>query len=417
MNILFLCHRIPYPPNKGDKIRSFNEIKYLSRNHNLSLAFLIDKKEDIQFIDKLREYCRTIDYDVINPIWQRIKSLPFLLSKKPLTIPYFYSSKLQKAIDKRLSEINFDVIFTFSSPMAEYVLKSKFSPLNRLNGSNGQKRIKLIMDFVDVDSDKWRMYAEYSPFPKSFIYKREYETLRAYERQIGELFDLSIFVSDAEVKVFKSFAPNVNAVSIPNGVDISYFKDSKTSLETDPHISNLMHKRSDKHFTLLFTGAMDYFANEDGVIYFWKEIWPLVKRYFPNTKFYIVGSNPSKKIKSLSKKDRDVIVTGQVKDVREYMHKADVFIAPLRIARGIQNKVLEALAAGLPVIATPLAAQGIECDGEGFLFVEDSAVKFARRTVEFAMGILNKDTDKKIESFLRCRHNWDKNLSKLEKLI
>ena len=117
MNILYICHRIPYPPNKGDKIRSFNEIKHLSKRHNISLACLVDNKRDLIHIDKLKEYCETVDYDVINPKWQKIKSLPYLFSKKPLTVPYFYSKKLQKAIDYRVSSIKFDAVFAYSSPM------------------------------------------------------------------------------------------------------------------------------------------------------------------------------------------------------------------------------------------------------------------------------------------------------------
>ncbi len=229
MNILFLCHRIPYPPNKGDKIRSFNEVKYLSKKHKIYLAFLIDNEKDLPYVNELKKYCETIDYDFISPGWQKIKSLPYLLSRKPLTVSYFYSKKLQKAVDYRLLTIKFDAIFAFSSPMAEYVLKSKvfrsrFDRGERINDP------MLIIDFVDVDSDKWRMYAEYSQFPKTLIYKNEWKSLMAYEKKIGKAFDISIFVSDAEVKLFKSFAPDVNAISIPNGVDLSYFSNIKSGL-------------------------------------------------------------------------------------------------------------------------------------------------------------------------------------------
>src|SRR4030067_1025585 len=156
MNILFLCHRIPYPPNKGDKIRSFNEIKYLSKNHDIYLAFLVDDTDDLTHVNELKKFCKEIDYDVIYPGWQKIKSLPYLFTKKPLSVPYFYSKRLQKKIDKKLSEIDFDVIFAFSSPMAEYVYRSESLHFKRHNKHSGRKmeRPRLIMDFVDVDSDK-----------------------------------------------------------------------------------------------------------------------------------------------------------------------------------------------------------------------------------------------------------------------
>lgn len=407
MNILFLCHRIPYPPNKGDKIRSFNEVKYLSKKHKIYLAFLIDNEKDLPYVNELKKYCETIDYDFISPGWQKIKSLPYLLSRKPLTVSYFYSKKLQKAVDYRLLTIKFDAIFAFSSPMAEYVLKSKvfrsrFDRGERINDP------MLIIDFVDVDSDKWRMYAEYSPFPKTLIYKNEWKSLMAYEKKIGKAFDISIFVSDAEVKLFKSFAPDVNAISIPNGVDLSYF--SNTTNKT-------IRSNEQKGFNILFTGAMDYFPNEDGVLFFYYKIWPIIKDKLPQSRFYIVGGNPSKKLKTITEKDKDVLLTGYVDDVRQYVWKADVFVAPLRIARGIPNKILEALAAGLPVVATSRASQGIGCNGNEFLFIENSAEKFAERTISFAEKHLSGEAIEKRESFLKQKYDWSRNLIELEKIL
>ena len=407
MNILFLCHRIPYPPNKGDKIRSFNEVKYLSKKHKIYLAFLIDNEKDLPYVNELKKYCETIDYDFISPGWQKIKSLPYLLSRKPLTVSYFYSKKLQKAVDYRLLTIKFDAIFAFSSPMAEYVLKSKvfrsrFDRGERINDP------MLIIDFVDVDSDKWRMYAEYSPFPKTLIYKNEWKSLMAYEKKIGKAFDISIFVSDAEVELFKSFAPDVNAISIPNGVDLSYF--SNTTNKT-------IRSNEQKGFNILFTGAMDYFPNEDGVLFFYYKIWPIIKDKLPQSRFYIVGGNPSKKLKTITEKDKDVLLTGYVDDVRQYVWKADVFVAPLRIARGIPNKILEALAAGLPVVATSRASQGIGCNGNEFLFIENSAEKFAERTISFAEKHLSGEAIEKRESFLKQKYDWSRNLIELEKIL
>ena len=267
---------------------------------------------------------------------------------------------------------------------------------------------KLIIDFVDVDSDKWRMYAEYSKFPKTLIYKNEWKSLMAYEKKIGKAFDISIFVSDAEVKLFKSFAPDVNAISIPNGVDLSYF--SNTTNKT-------IRSNEQKGFNILFTGAMDYFPNEDGVLFFYYKIWPIIKDKLPQSRFYIVGGNPSKKLKTITGKDKDVLLTGYVDDVRQYVWKADVFVAPLRIARGIQNKILEALAAGLPVVATYRASQGIGCNGNEFLFIENSAVKFAERTISFADKRLSGKAVEKRESFLKQKYDWSGNLIELEKIL
>jgi sugar transferase (PEP-CTERM/EpsH1 system associated) len=397
MNILFICHRIPFPPNKGDKIRSFNELKYLAEKHNISLAFLVDNKNDIRFIDELEKYCKTIDYDVINPKWQKVKSLPYLMSKKPLTVPYFYSKKLQNAIDRRLSETDFDVIFVFSSPMAEYVLQSRVKI---------RKRMRLIMDFVDVDSDKWRMYAEHSHFLGSFLYRKEWKSLMKYEKEVGELFDLCLFVSDNEVALYKSFAPDVKTVSIPNGVDFEYFSGGKPG-SGERHGKNV----------LLFTGAMEYFPNEDAVLYFSREIWPYVREKLPDSVFYVVGGKPSKRVRVLSENNSGIIVTGYVPDVREYFQKADLFVAPLRIARGIQNKVLEAMAAGIPVVARPEAVQGL-VDNNGYVSVASNPGTF----VDSIMEILN-DSQKReklifdAKGYINKYHNWHKNLDCLETAI
>jgi sugar transferase (PEP-CTERM/EpsH1 system associated) len=422
MNLLFLCHRIPYPPNKGDKIRSFNEIKHLSKKHDISLVCLVDDRKDLMHIDELKKYCKTIDYDVISPNWQKFKSLAYLFSKKPLSVPYFYSRKLQSAVDYRHSTIKFDAVFAFSSPMAEYVFKSRViqltphpSPLP--SGERYGAYPRLIMDFVDVDSDKWRMYSEHSFFPKSLIYKNEWKRLMKYERKVAGIFDISVFVSDAEVGIFKSFMPDAKAIAVPNGVDMAYFKSPHPPFTKVGQGGIVAGER--KEFNILFTGAMDYFPNEDGVLYFYNEAWPNIKDKLPQARFYIVGNNPSRRIKNIAKKDKNVIVTGYVSDVRDYFSIADIFIAPLRFARGIQNKVLEALASGLPVIATPQAVQGItikpQDEGE-YLFIEDSAFNFSDRIIQLAGGPLNGNTFQRSQSFLMQNHDWAKNMTRLEKM-
>ncbi len=397
MNILFLCHRIPYPPNKGDKIRSFNEIKHLSRKHRIFLACLIDNSDDVKYVDELKKYCDAVDYDMINPRWQKIRSIPYLFSSKPMSIPYFYSQHLQDTVDKRLSENDIDVIFAFSSPMAEYVI-------NRAGGI--KKQARLIMDFVDVDSDKWRMYSEHANFLYAFIYRKEWKSLMRYEKKVGELFDLSLFVSNNEVSLYKSFAPHVDVMSIPNGVDVDYFNDTK----------NVTREENEKH-VILFTGAMDYFPNEDAVLYFADEMWPKVKKKLPGSVFYVVGGNPSKRVIALSEGNSGIIVTGYVPDVRKYLHRADIFVAPLRIARGIQNKVLEAMAAGIPVVARPEAVKGLSANN-GYVSVAGNPDTF----VDSIMGILN-DSQKReklifdAREYVNTYHNWHKNLDCLETVI
>ncbi len=442
MNILFLVHRIPYPPIKGDKIRSFNELKYLSREHNIYLAFLIDDKSDLAYLDELRKYCIGLDWDIITPHFQKIRTLPYLITGKPLSVQYFYSKKLQEAIDNRLKESRIDIIICFSSPMAEYIFKSKLRQSstpkmeNRISDQGGPEghgwsnsqigldvpnHLKLIMDFVDVDSDKWLQYSKFARFPHSWIYDLEASRLSKYEQKVAEIFDHSLFVSQNEVDLFKKRNPHINNVSaIPNGVDLEYFNsDLRDSL--NPLMGNNRDERqqstSNHQPILLFTGAMDYFANIDGVTWFANKVFPLIKKQIPGITFYIVGNNPVKEIKSL-RKDKGILVTGFVPDTREYLGKATVFVAPLRIARGIQNKILEAMAMGIPVVTTPQALQGIQAKIGEDLLAEEDPESFASAVVRLIRdNNLREYFRNNGKNFIENKYSWDKNLEILKNTI
>ena len=266
MKILYIAHRIPYPPNKGDKIRSFNEIKYLSQNHEIHLACLADDSKDLKYEDDLKKYCKTTNVVLVNPKLAKLKSVFYLFSRKPLSVPYFYSKKLQEIINFLLSVNSFDAILCFSSPMAEYVFRSKFladgfltlENRNRIArnqypeisnwnpaSSIQQPATKLIMDFVDVDSEKWAQYAKYASFQKSWIYKLESRRLSRYEQKVAETFDHSIFVTDSEVKIFKDRNPYIKNISaIPNGVDLDYFSPRYPG---EPGLSNEQQAVSNQH--------------------------------------------------------------------------------------------------------------------------------------------------------------------------
>jgi len=425
MRILFLCHRIPYPPNKGDKIRSFNEIKHLSQNHEIHLACLADNPKDLKYECDLKKYCKTTNVIFINPKLAKLKSTIRLFSTKPLSICYFYSKRLQKAIDHLLSTHHFDCIFCFSSPMAEYIFRSKFlvsgfqkldfnKNINRPETSNQQPATK-IMDFVDVDSDKWAQYARYASFPKSWIYKLEGKRLSRYERKVAESFDHCIFVTNAEGKIFESKNPSIkNITVIQNGVDLDYFS---PRFNEQPATSNQQPATSFQQPVIVFTGAMDYYANVDGVVWFTKEILPLVKQEIPEIRFYIVGSNPTKEVLSLSD-NNNVTVTGYVPDTREYLGKATVVVVPLRIARGIQNKILEAMATGVPVVATPKAFEGIEAEPDRDLVLGEDPKKFADLVIKLIKEVsLRESIGNNARRVIENNYCWSKNLERLDRIL
>jgi glycosyltransferase involved in cell wall biosynthesis len=292
------------------------------------------------------------------------------------------------------------------------------------------------MDFVDVDSDKWAQYAKYTSFPKSWIYALEGRRLGDYERNVAESFEHSIFVTEAERRIFQHKNPQIKNVSVvSNGVDLDYFSPSylyqestidqglstkeRGSSTNDQEPSTINHRPTsiDHRPVIVFTGAMDYYANIDGVVWFTKEVLPLIKKEIPDVQFYIVGSNPTKEVIELSG-NNGVTVTGFVPDTREYLRRATVAVVPLRIARGIQNKILEAMAMGLPVVATPQAFEGADALPGRDLILEESAEGFSRQTLELIVGAdLRKRLGASGRRAVEKNYRWGWNLARLDEIL
>jgi len=366
MRILFLSHRVPYPPNKGEKIRTYHQIKYLhEQGHSLGVLSPIAESDDQQYLNKLSQLHLHLPSSLhaLSPL-----SLPFgLLKHQALSVANFYCSSLQKTFDEALIQQNIDTVICSSSAMAEYVFKSAIC-----QGKTQHKAPKVIMDFMDLDSDKWRQYAEQKSGPMRYVYKREHTLLSRYENKVYEHFDASFFISNEEVKLFLNGRQNNGKLTaIGNGIDTEFFKPTQVREQINDPV-------------LVFTGVMDYLPNVDAVEWFVKDIWPHIIAEHPNATFYIAGMNPNDKVKRLTL-TQGVIVTGKVEDIREYYAKADIFVAPLRLARGVQNKILQAFACGLPVVSTPTGNEGIGAkDGEEIL-IGDDVTKF----IEHLHGLLN----------------------------
>jgi sugar transferase (PEP-CTERM/EpsH1 system associated) len=325
-------------------------------------------------------------------------SLCATIKGKTITVGYFYRKKVQQIIDQWLSDTDYDAIICFSSPMAEYILNKSTKLL--INQST-----KTIMDFCDMDSEKWLQYSQRSKFPLNLIYRIENKRLLKYEKKINKSFDNSVFVSQQEADLFYILFPEAKNVSIiENGVDYEYFSPEPLTLNPEPR-------------TLLFTGAMDYWANVDGVLWFCEKILPIVKDRYPKVQFHIVGNNPNPEIQKLGS-NKDINVTGFVEDIRPYYNNADICVIPLRIARGLQNKVLEAMSMGKAVITTSAAVQSIRATPGVHLLVEDNFNKFAE-----AVSMLLENHSLRINlgtnarQFVKSNYNWQKNMKKFDKLI
>ena len=334
MRLLYLCHRIPYPPDKGDKIRSFHQIEYLARRHEVDLFTLVDEVGDLVHLEPLRKMVRSVTAERLRKRISRLLSLRALLAGEAMSAAYFRNRRLLAAVRKALATRQYDLAVVFSSSMAPY-----------LSDWPGPRAL----DFVDLDSAKWTSYGEqlrYSPL--GWLYRREGRKLRELEQRLAEEAELTILCSPKEEQDLRRFCRPRNVVSVQNGTDVEYFR-------PEPG-----HAAGSE---LVFTGAMDYRANADAVEWFVQHVLPGIRERCPGTRFVIVGSNPGRSVERLAEQP-GVEVTGRVKDVRPYLWGGKVAVAPLRVARGIQNKVLEALACGLPVVATPAALSGIgEADG------------------------------------------------------
>lgn len=361
--LLYLCHRIPYPPNKGDKIRSFNLLKALSEKYQVYLGCFIDDDYDFQYIDKLADWCVEYKCRKLRKSVAKLRGLTAFLTGKPITLPYYADYELQNWVHQTITKHQIDTVMVFSSSMAQYVDFPQYVHLHR------------VIDFVDVDSDKWRQYADNQSGIMSHVYRREYRKLQSYEQHYCDVFNYSLFVSPDEAALFRTLMPATLGTKIEpllNGVDVHFF---------DPSIEINAPEYPLHSPFIVFTGAMDYWANVDAVVWFCQSVWPSILAAKPDLHFYIVGGNPSAQVQALHGKEQ-VWVTGRVEDVRPYIRSAKMVVAPLRIARGIQNKVLEAMAMAKPIVASAMAMEGINAPQLPALKVTDNADVFVNACLD-----------------------------------
>lgn len=390
MRVLYLCHRIPYPPDKGDKIRAFHQLRAIAARHEVDLFTLADDRADSVHQQPLAKYCRKITVSRLDPKLARLRALPFLLTSKPLTLPYFYSAELAAEVRNALATRSYDRVFVYCSAMAQYVEPA------------GQ--IPALLDMVDVDSDKWSQYAGFSKFPFSAIYRREGRTLREYERWACSRFASILVTTEREAKLVRQISDVANVHAISNGVDTEYF--SSQAVPPTPGAP-----------AVIFTGDMSYFPNEEAVVSFARNVHPLIRRSLPGLRFLIVGRNPGPNVQQL-RKIEGVEVTGFVPDVRTYLAQAQVSVAPFSIAAGIQNKILEAMSYGLPVVATSRVASSLAEGAARMVDVADGAEGMAaavQRLLRDPQLARRKGAEGRCQ--VAADYNWERSLSQVLQLL
>jgi sugar transferase (PEP-CTERM/EpsH1 system associated) len=397
--MLFLCHRIPYPPEKGDKIRAWHMLDHLSKRWEIDLGCLVDDPKDLEHLPVLESRCRTVRAYATGSPWQAAaRALMRFRFGQPLTAGWFHHGRLATWVQEGMASGHYDAVFAYSAAMAPYLTKP----------GESRREISRILDLVDVDSEKWRSYANNAALPMRYVWAREARTLLAFERRMAMDFDKCIFVSEQESARFAEIAPETKDRLgwIENGVDMSFF-DSRT-VYPDPY-------SSDKP-VIVFTGTMDYRPNVEAVSWFAREVMPRLRGVSATgPSFSIVGANPSPAVRALGNLP-GVRVVGPVPDIRPYIAHASLAVAPLRIARGIQNKVLEAMALGKPVVASSAAFEGVHAVPGRDILVADGL----EHTVSMVKDVLQgayPDIGASARKAMLRGHDWSATLGRLDEML
>lgn len=390
LRVLYVSHCLPHPPDKGDRIRAYHQIRALSRRHRVHLLALSD--DPSPRFGALAEMCEHVEVFPFSRAGGKARSLLGTLGKRPLTLAFFHSRALKARIAALAAERRFDVAVAYSSGVAPYV--EMLPDTHR------------VLDMVDVDSAKWAQYARFAPMLKRPIYALEARRLRAYEAEVSRRFDRVVLATANEQAQLLAFAPDARVTTIPNGVDFDFFRPFDLP--------------KSKHPTLVFTGQMDYFANVDGIVHFARAVMPRLRARLPELELLVVGRSPSADVRALGELP-GVHVTGAVGDVRPFLARAWGFVAPLRIAQGVQNKVLEAMASELPVVATDRVLAGL---AEGrFRAGEDLLAADDDDEMEEAVFTLATDAGLRARLAASARrrldaaYDWEDNLRRFEQLL
>jgi polysaccharide biosynthesis protein PslH len=389
MKVLFVCHRVPFPPKRGGKIRPFNILRHLQQHgHQVTVASLARTQDEANEAEGLAAHCTKRIVEIVDDMSAWPRMVAWLPTTRPSSFGYFYSGRLQKRIDAELATGQYDLIFVHCSSVAPYVADAK-APIK-------------IIDFGDMDSQKWREYSQHRAFPLSAGYWLEAAKLERTERLLAAKFDLATCTTQAEMDSLRALGATGATAWFPNGVDAEFFKPSDGQYEPD---------------LVTFIGRMDYYPNQQAVTRFCTQALPALQSRRPGTRFTIVGADPSAEIRDLGKLP-GVTVTGSVPDVRPYVTRAALTIAPLEIARGTQNKILESMAMGVPVVCSRQAAGGVDAIPGEHLLVHDSQ----EQLIDSIVALLDSPgLRKRLAAAGRARvlsnHSWPSSMLRLDALI
>ena len=388
MRILYVCHRFPYPPKRGGKIRPFNMIRHLGATHEVVVASLVRSEAEAEEARGLAEYCSHIEMVLVRNSAQVARMIARLPTPVPSSFGFFHSPALAQRIGMLLDKRKFDLVFVHCSSVAHYV--------RHVTG------IPKMLDFGDMDSQKWREYGRYKPFPLTLGYRLEGLKLEAEEKRLARAFDFCTTTTRAEWATLEAFRTGVETDWFPNGVDNGYFFPTDDDYDSD---------------VISFVGRMDYYPNQECMLRFCAETWPRIRAKRPHAELVIVGADPSAAIRSLGS-IHGVTVTGSVPDVRPYLRRSAAMVAPLAIARGTQNKILEAMASGTPVITSSVAAGGVDAIAGEHLLVADDPEAFATHTLAvMERRALRRSLAASGRARVLSHHAWESSMRRLDGII
>ena len=385
MKIGVLLSRFPYPLEKGDKLRAFHHIKELSKKHEIILCALTDKPIKQSAINILSEYCASIEIIEL-PRWKIYWNVFYqlLCTNKSLQVAYFYNKKAQQKIDELIQKHQPNHIYCQLIRVAEYVHNSK---------------INKTLDYMDALARGMERRVEDAPFYLKWFFKIETTRLLRYEHFIFEKFDNHIIISEQDRKLIVNINNNKIKV-VPNGVDYETYK----------------YKETPKKYDLIFTGNMGYAPNVDSVVYLIHQIMPLVWKDCPELTVVIAGAQPSPKVLKL--KSERVIVTGCVEDISEYYSNSKIFIAPMQIGTGLQNKLLEAMAMKIPCITSELANNALGAIPNKNILIGNTPTAYKKHIVDLIKNnALQKEIGEQGYNFVKENYTWEGTTSILEKLF
>jgi len=402
MDILYLAHRIPYPPDKGDKLRSYREVEHLARRYRVWCACFVDDPADEAHIEPLRAFCHDVAAIRLSRSWAKIRGFGGLLGGRTITESFYSHRQMWKTLRRWSSAVDFDAVVAFSSSMAPYAL--------------GVPAGRRILDLCDLDSQKWLDYAGASRGLIGPLYATEGRRLATAERRYLEAFDATLVITEAEAEPLKTARHRSKLHIVGNGVALPQLA-SDANGSTPMSSSGGEDSEASNGPAVGFVGVMDYRPNIEAVSWFVSHCWSRVRRAFPGATFRIIGRSPTGRVRKLADTP-GVEVVGGVPDAMVEVQGLDVSVAPMQTARGLQNKVLEAMAAARPIVLTSLGAEGIDArKGDEFL-VSDDPREFAESVVRLLHDpVERRRLGKNARRFVAVNHCWEEHMRRLELIV